>query len=173
MSKSHFVIRPADDADLPQITAIYAHYVRTHTASFEIDVPDEAELGRRWRAIRDGGYPYLVAASEARVLGYSYASMYRPRPAYRHTVENSVYVVPECARRGIGRALLERVIAECRQRGIREIIAIIGDSANEPSIRLHARLGFVHVGTLRNVGYKFGRWLDTVIMQRSLEAGDD
>jgi phosphinothricin acetyltransferase len=147
--------------------------VRTHTASFEIDAPDEGEIRRRWLTIREGGYPYVVAASTARVLGYCYASMYRPRPAYRFTTEDSVYVAPDCTQRGVGRALLEHVIDACTRAGLREIIAIIGDSANEPSIRLHARLGFVHVGTLRNVGYKFDRWLDSVIMQRSLEHGSE
>ena len=168
MTAPLFRIREAGEADLPQITTIYAHYVRTHTATFEIDPPDEAEMRQRWSSIRAGGFPYFVAEHEGRVLGYCYVTMYRARPAYRHTVENSVYVAPDCAHRGVGRSLLEAVISVCEQAGYREIIAVIGDSGNGASIGLHAKLGFVHVGTLRNVGFKFGRWLDSVIMQRSL-----
>jgi L-amino acid N-acyltransferase YncA len=168
MSAPLFEIREAGEADLPQITAIYAHYVRTHTATFEIDPPDEAEMRKRWSSIRAAGLPYLVAERDGRVLGYCYVTMYRPRPAYRRTVENSVYVAPDCAHRGVGRSLLEKVISACEQAGYREVIAVIGDSGNQASIGLHAKLGFVHVGTLRNVGFKFDRWLDSVIMQRSL-----
>ena len=168
MSAAPFRIRDAEEADLPQITAIYAHYVRTHTASFEIDPPDEVEMRERWISIRTAGLPYVVAEHEGRVLGYCYVAKYRTRPAYRYTVENSVYVTHDCARRGVGRSLLEHVVSVCERAGYREIIAVIGDSENRSSIGLHAKLGFVHVGTLRNVGFKFDRWLDSVIMQRSL-----
>jgi phosphinothricin acetyltransferase len=168
MSGAPFRIRDAGEADLPQITAIYAHYVRTHTASFEIDPPDEEEMRERWSSIRAAGLPYVVAEHEGRVLGYCYVAKYRTRVAYRRTVENSVYVAPDCAHRGVGRGLLEHVVRVCEQAGYREIIAVIGDSENQASIGLHAKLGFVHVGTLKNVGFKFGRWLDSVIMQRSL-----
>lgn len=168
MDTTSFRIREAEAADLAQITSIYAHYVRTHTASFDIEPPDEVEMTGRWNAIRAAGFPYLVAEDDGRILGYCYVTWYRMRPAYRHTVENSVYVAPDSARRGVGRALLDPVLNICEQAGYREVIAIIGDSANEASIALHRKAGFVHVGTLRNVGFKFGRWLDSVIMQRSL-----
>jgi phosphinothricin acetyltransferase len=161
-------LRLAGPADVARITAIYAHYVRTHTATFELDPPDEAEMAARMRSIVEAGLPYWVAETMGAVAGYCYVGPYRPRPAYRFTVENSVYVAPEHVGRGLGTALLARTIADCVSLGLREIVAVIGDSANEASIRLHRSAGFVHVGTLRDVGFKFERWLDTVIMQRSL-----
>ena len=164
-----FSLRRADLTDLPAITAIYGHYVRTHTATFELDPPDEGEMEVRMRSIGDAGLPYWVAEKSG-VVGYCYVAPYRPRPAYRFTVENSVYIAPEHVGGGIGRALLAQTIEDCIGLGLREIVAVIGDSANQPSIRLHRGAGFVHVGTLRDVGFKFERWLDTVIMQRSLAA---
>lgn len=164
-------IRPAREADLPAITAIYDREVRENTATFELTPPDLAEMTRRFRALQDAGFPYLAAALESDVLGYAYASSYRPRPAYRFTVENSVYLAPSAQRRGIGTQLLQRLIVECEARGHRQMIAVIGDSANAASVALHARTGFAMIGTHPNVGLKFGRWLDTVMMQRALGAG--
>src|SRR6186997_1464814 len=164
-------IRPAAAADLPFITEIYEHAVRYGTATFELVPPDLDEMTRRYEALMDGGFPYLVAALEGRVVGYAYAGAYRPRPAYRFTVENSVYLQPDIHRRGVGLQLLQRLIAECESRGYRQMIAVIGDSANAGSIGVHSKCGFQMIGTHRNVGLKFGRWLDTVMMQRALGEG--
>jgi L-amino acid N-acyltransferase YncA len=164
-------IRAASAADLPAITEIYEHAVRYGTATFELIPPDLTEMTRRFGALIDGGFPYLVAALEGRVIGYAYAGAYRPRPAYRFTVENSVYLQPAIHRRGIGLQLLQRLIAESEQRGYRQMIAVIGDSANAGSIGVHARCGFQMIGTHPDVGFKFGRWLDTVMMQRALGDG--
>jgi phosphinothricin acetyltransferase len=164
-------VRPASEIDIPAITRIYAHAVRHGTASFEFDPPDEAEMTRRMRVLLDAGYPYLVAEVEGAVAGYAYAGPYRTRPAYRYTVENSVYIAPQAQRRGIGRALIERLIAESEARGYRLMIAIIGDSAQTPSIELHRAAGFKMVGAFEAVGYKFDRWLDSVLMQRPLGKG--
>ena len=158
-------------ADLPFITAIYDHAVRFGTATFELIPPDLAEMTRRFDALMDGGFPYLVAALDGRVIGYAYAGAYRPRPAYRFTVENSVYLQPAIHRRGIGLQLLRRLIAECEARGYRQMIAVIGDSANAGSIGVHRKCGFQMIGTHPDVGFKFGRWLDTVMMQRRLGDG--
>jgi len=168
---SSLEIRPATAADLPSITGIYEHAVRFGTATFELIPPDLAEMTRRFGTLRDGGFPYVVAALEGRVVGYAYAGAYRPRPAYRFTVENSVYLQPTIHRRGIGLQLLQRLIAECETRGYRQMIAVIGDSANAASIGVHARCGFQMIGTHPDVGFKFGRWLDTVMMQRALGEG--
>jgi L-amino acid N-acyltransferase YncA len=164
-------IRAADPDDIPAITAIYGAAVRHGTASFEIEPPDDAQMGRRYGALRAGGYPYLVAKLAGTVAGYAYAGPYRERPAYRWSIENSVYVAEQSQRRGIGRALLEALIAEAQQGGFRQMIAVIGDSANTASIELHRVAGFRMVGTFDNVGFKFGRWLDTVLMQRPLGHG--
>jgi L-amino acid N-acyltransferase YncA len=166
-------IRAASAADLPAITGIYDHAVRHGTATFELIPPDLAEMTRRFDALIDAGFPYLVAALEGRAIGYAYAGAYRPRPAYRFTVENSVYLQPAIQRRGIGRQLLQRLIAESEQRGYRQMIAVIGDSANAGSIGVHRRCGFEMIGTHPDVGFKFGRWLDTVMMQRALGDGAD
>ena len=168
---SSLEIRPAIVADLPSIAEIYADAVRVGTATFELVPPDLAEMTRRFQALADGGFPYLVAMLEGRVAGYAYAGPYRPRPAYRFTVENSVYLRPAIHRRGVGLQLLQRLIAECEARGFRQMIAVIGDSANAASIGVHAACGFQMVGTHPNVGLKFGRWLDTVMMQRELGEG--
>ncbi len=168
-------IRPACGDDISSIAAIYRHSVETGTASFELAPPDEAEMLRRHEAIVANGYPYLVCTSgedgAERVLGYSYASAYRPRPAYRGTVENSVYVAPDAHRMGVGRALLKALIEETTRRGFRQMVAVIGDSGHVASVELHRALGFETVGTLKNVGRKFGRWLDSVLMQRALGEG--
>jgi phosphinothricin acetyltransferase len=164
-------IRPVEARDLAAITQIYAHAVRHGTASFEIEPPDEAEMARRQRALTEGSYPYVVAEADGDVLGYAYAGPYRARPAYRFTVEDSIYVAPAAQRRGTGRALLDRLIADARARGFRQMIAVIGDSAQTASIALHAAAGFRLIGTIEAVGYKFDRWLDTVLMQCALGEG--
>jgi L-amino acid N-acyltransferase YncA len=164
-------IRPATAADLSAVTEIYQHAVLHGTATFELIPPDLAEMTRRFAALMDGGYPYFVAVLEGHVIGYAYAGPYRPRPAYRFTVENSVYLQPAIHRRGIGLRLLQRLIAECEARGYRQMIAVIGDSANAGSIGVHTRCGFAMIGTHPSVGFKFGRWLDTVMMQRALGEG--
>ena len=164
-------IRPATKTDLPAVTEIYAHAVLQGTATFELIPPDLAEMTRRFNALMDGGFPWLVAALDGDVVGYAYAGPYRPRPAYRFTVENSVYLKPAIQRRGIGLQLLHRLIAECEARGFRQMIAVIGDSANSGSIGVHTRCGFAMTGTFYDVGFKFGRWLDTVLMQRALGEG--
>jgi L-amino acid N-acyltransferase YncA len=168
---SSLEIRPAGVADLPSVTEIYADAVREGTATFELVPPDLAEMTRRFQALADGGFPYLVAILEGNVAGYAYAGPYRPRPAYRFTVENSVYLRPAVHRRGIGYQLLQRLIADCETRGFRQMIAVIGDSANAGSIGVHSRCGFAMIGTHPNVGLKFGRWLDTVMMQLELGEG--
>jgi L-amino acid N-acyltransferase YncA len=165
-------VRPAAAADIPAIAAIYSPAVLTGTASFEVDPPDEAEMLRRFEAITGAGYPYFVAEFEGRIAGYAYASAYRTRPGYRFTVEDSVYVATDAQGKGVGKALLERVIARCRDDGYRLMIAVIGDSANFASITLHRRLGFRYCGTIHSVGYKFGRWLDSVTMELPLGEGD-
>jgi len=164
-------IRPATPTDIHAITAIYSHAVRLGTASFEIEPPDESEMARRQTTLLTGGYPYIVAENDGDLAGYAYAGPYRTRPAYRWSVEDSVYVNPNAHRRGVGRALLERLIVESEQRGFRQMIAVIGDSAQTSSIGLHRALGFRMIGAIENVGYKFDRWLDTVLMQRDLGPG--
>jgi len=163
-------VRPATAHDIAAITRIYRHAVLHGTASFEIEPPEEAEMGARQQLLLDGGYAYLVAETD-RVVGYGYAGPYRLRPAYRWSVEDSIYIAPAMQRRGIGRALLERLIAEAEAGGFRQMIAVIGDSANVGSIELHRAAGFRMVGTFDNVGFKFGRWLDSVLMQRPLGIG--
>ena len=164
-------IRPTTAADLPAITEIYQHAVRYGTATFELIPPDLTEMTRRFGVLMDGGFPYFSAAFEGRVVGYAYAGAYRPRPAYRFTVENSIYLRPAIHRRGVGLQLLRRLIEECEGRGYRQMIAVIGDSANAGSIGVHTACGFQMIGTHPDVGLKFGRWLDTVMMQRALGDG--
>lgn len=166
------LIRPSTDLDLPAITAIYGHHVRSGVASFETTAPAADEMRRRRAAILEAGLPYLVAERDGTVLGYAYAGPYRPRIAYRNTVENSVYVHPEANRQGLGRQLLAALIEACAARGARQMVAVVGDSGNHPSILLHEALGFERVGTLRSVGRKHGRWLDSVLLQRAIGPGD-
>jgi phosphinothricin acetyltransferase len=161
-------IRGARPTDLSRVQAIYAHHVLHGTASFEEEPPSLAEVTRRYDDVLGRALPYLVAELDGSVVGYSYAGPYRLRSAYRFTVENSVYVDAALAGRGIGAALLGELVARCETRGLREIVAVIGDSGNAASIGLHRRFGFEPVGTLRGVGFKFGRWLDSVLMQRRL-----
>ena len=165
--------RSATAADIGEIADIYRQHVLTGTATFEEDPPDRDEMHRRWSSLSDGGYPYLVAVLNCGVAGYAYAGPYRPRAAYRFTVEDSVYIHPRLIGKGIGRVLLTDLLEACAAREYKEVIAVIGDSANTASVRLHSALGFGTVGVLSNVGYKFNRWLDTVLMQRSLTAAPD
>lgn len=165
------VVRRCTEQDMPQVRAIYALEVREGTASFELEPPTLDDMTARFAAVDAAGLPYLVAEQEGRIAGYAYAGPYRPRPAYRHTVEDSVYVARWARRQGVGRTLLEAVIQRATEQGMRQMVAIIGDSAHAASIRLHAQAGFRLVGTLEHVGWKFGRWLDTVIMQRPLGDG--
>ena len=169
---SNVVIRPAGAADIAAITRIYADAVRHGTASFEIEPPDEVEMARRQQALVTGGYPYLVAERGGAVAGYAYAAPYRARPAYKWSVEDSIYVAPQFHRRGIGALLLARLIAQSETLGFRQMIAVIGDSAQISSIAVHERAGFTPIGTIRSVGFKHGKWLDTVLMQRALGKGD-
>ena len=170
-----FTIRPADTADVPAIQAIYAHHVLHGLASFEEEPPDQAEMRRRLADLQARGLPYLVAEDQpgsGAILGFAYVGPYRSRRAYRFTLEDSVYVLPGKGGQGIGSALLGELIRQGEALGYRQMIAIIGDRANESSIRLHARHGFRDCGTLAAVGFKHGRWVDTVFMQRALGAGE-
>ena len=166
------IVRAAAPEDIAAIARIYAEAVIHGTASFELDPPDEAEMARRQETLLAGGYPYLVAEYEGVLAGYAYAGPYRARPAYKWCVEDSIYLEPQFHRRGIGKRLLAELIDASEQRGYRQMVSVIGDSAQAASIALHAACGFVMVGTLRAVGFKFGRWLDTPLMQRALNAGD-
>ncbi len=165
------MIRAATERDLPSVQAIYAEAVLNGSASFEIEPPNLQEILRRWIGVCNAGLPYVVADLDGVVAGYAYAGPYRPRPAYRHSAECSVYVSPEHGGKGLGSSLLAEVIAETGRAGFRQMVAVIGDSGNVASRRLHKGLGFREVGTLEAVGFKHGRWLDTVIMQRSLGEG--
>jgi phosphinothricin acetyltransferase len=165
------IVREARDDDMGAVQTIYAHHVLHGTASFEEEPPPLGEMQRRRAEVLARGLPYLVADIDGRVAGYSYATPYRARSAYRFSIENSVYVDYTRHRSGVGRALLTELIARCERGDWRQMIAIIGDSAQAASIGLHASLGFRHIGTLQAVGLKFGRWLDTVLMQRALGQG--
>ena len=165
-------IRPASPADIGEITAIYMPAVLHGTASFELEPPSQAQMLHRFAAITEAGYPYLVAEGEGgRILGYAYASAWRTRPAYRFGCENSVYVAPDAGRGGVGRAILGALIARCEAKGLRLMVAVIGDSANAPSIGLHRAVGFQPAGLLPATGWKHGRWVDTVLMTRPLGPG--
>lgn len=166
------IVRDATDADMAAVAAIYGHYVLHGTATFETDPPSPAEMKRRRDGLVAQGYPYLVAERDGEVLGYAYVSAYRPRPAYWNTVENSIYLRHDAGGARVGTTLLRTLVETCEQLGYRQIIAMIGDSANIPSLRLHLGQGFVMLGTLRSVGYKHGRWIDTICMQRSIGLGD-
>jgi phosphinothricin acetyltransferase len=165
-------VRPAREADFPAIAGIYAHHVLHGLASFELVPPDAGEMLRRREQVLALGLPYLVAEVDGRIAGYAYAGLYRARPAYRYTVEDSVYIAHDCTGRGVGSALLPALIAGCERAGCRQMLAVIGDSANAASIRLHEKFGFSRVGLLPAVGWKFGRWVDSVLMQRAVGPGD-
>ncbi|MEF2071536.1 GNAT family N-acetyltransferase [Consotaella aegiceratis] len=165
-------LRPASPADIPAITAIYREAVLHGTASYELTPPDEAEMRRRFEGLIADGYPYIVAVdAEGGVLGYAYAGPFRTRPAYRWSVEDSVYLAPAAQGRGLGGLLLDRLLELCRENGFRQMIAVIGGSDHFPSIRLHERAGFEHIGVFKASGFKHGRWLDTVLMQLALGPG--
>ena len=165
-------IRPTTPADIPAIARIYTHAVRTGTATFELEPPDEAEMLRRYEKLRAGPFPYIVAEIDGAVAGYAYAGPFRERPAYRFTVEDSIYIAPEMQKRGVGKALMEELIKRAEQAGFRQMMAVIGDSNQAGSIALHRSCGFRDAGVFKAVGYKFGRWLDTVQMQLPLGKGD-
>ena len=171
MPEPTLLIRPGTNADLAAITAIYAHHVLHGTGTFELDAPDEAEMTRRREAVLANGLPWLVAERRGEVLGYAYANHFRPRRAYRFCLEDSIYLAPAAQGHGIGRLLLAELMAQCEARGARQMLAVIGDSANAGSIGVHRSLGFEHTGVLKASGWKFGRWLDVVLMQRSLGLG--
>ena len=166
-------IREATLDDAPAIHAIYREAVLHGTASWELTPPELEEIRRRMAAIVEKGFPYFVATVDGQVVGYSYASSYRTRPGYRFTVENSIYVDPHFQRRGIARQLMNVLIDACTAQGFRQMIAVIGDSNNTPSIELHRSLGFTDAALLKNIGFKFGRWLDSVQMQLGLGEGSD
>ncbi len=170
--ESTITIRDASSEDMDAIQTIYAHHVAHGLASFEETPPDVKEMTRRFRAIIDEGFPYRVAELDGAVKGYSYAGKYRPRAAYRTTVENSIYVDTDSGGKGIGKRLLEDLIDRCERLGYRQMVAVIGDSANEASIKLHAACGFENIGIMRSLAYKHGQWIDQVLMQRSLGKGD-
>ena len=166
------LIRPSQDGDVPRLTAIYAHHVEHGSGSFELSAPDESEMARRRLAVLENHLPDLVAELGGEVMGYAYANLFRPRPAYRFLVENSVYIDHAAQRLSLGRALMAELIQRCEAQGARQMIAVIGDSANLGSIRLHQGLGFEQVGLISSSGWKHQRWLDTVMMQRALGLGD-
>lgn len=166
------MLRPVTASDVAAVHAIYAHHVLHGTGTFELEPPDDAEMARRIDAVTSLGLPFLVAAEGDDVLGFAYAGPYRPRPAYRFTVEDSIYLHADATGRGVGTTLLTAVLDACTGLGIRQVIAVIGDSDNAASIRVHERCGFKRVGVFRAVGWKFDRWLDTVLMQRELHPPD-
>jgi L-amino acid N-acyltransferase YncA len=165
------VIRPCTADDLPAVQTIYAHYVRTSTATFEEEAPGLDYWRGRFDEVSGSGLPFLVAVVDKAVVGYAFCSRWRPRPAYRFSGEDSIYVAPDAVGRGVGGALLPELLRQCAAAGLREIVAVIATGSTDASLRLHRRFGFREVGRLERVGYKFDRWLDTIILQRSL--GDE
>lgn len=165
------LIRPSRDTDIPAITAIYGHHVLHGTGTFETEPPSEADMTQRRADVLAKGLPWLVAEVDGTVVGFAYGNWFKPRAAYRFSVEDSVYLAPEHAGKGLGRALLAELMLRCERAGVRHLMAVIGDSDNAGSVGLHRALGFEMVGTVRACGWKFGRWLDIVIMQRALGAG--
>lgn len=172
MTQSPLLVRPSTDADLPAIAAIYAHHVLHGTGTFELEVPDAADMARRRADVLAKGLPWLVAERGGQVLGYAYANHFRPRRAYRFCLEDSIYLAPEAQRQGVGRVLLAELCARCEAAGARQMLAVIGDAGNAGSIGVHRALGFQDAGVLKAAGWKFGRWLDVVLMQRALGFGD-
>lgn len=169
---SSIVIRPVTQADVARVTDIYADAVANGTASYELDPPSLAVMAERFDELRLGGYPCIVAETGGVVLGYAYAGAFRPRPAYRFIVEDSIYVAPEAKGKGVGRLLLEALIEAAKAQGFRQLVAVIGDGTpDSASVRLHEKLGFRHSGRLQGSGYKHGRWLDTVFMQLEMNGG--
>jgi L-amino acid N-acyltransferase YncA len=165
-------IRPSRESDLPQITAIYAHHVLHGTGTFETDPPTEADMAARRADVLSKGLPYLVAEEGVRVLGFAYCQWFKPRPAYRFSAEDSIYLQPDATGRGLGKALLAELARQAEAAGIRKLVAVIGDSANAGSVGVHRALGFTPAGSFKSCGWKFGRWLDIVLMEKSLGEGD-
>jgi phosphinothricin acetyltransferase len=171
-STDQLVVRPSTETDLPDITRIYGHYVHHSTATFELAPPTEKEMAERRSNILTQNLPYLVAEQNDKIVGYAYAGQYRPRPGYQYTIEDSVYIHPEHLGRSLGQALLTALIETCERGPWRQMIAVIGDTANTASIRLHERFGFRIAGTLYSVGFKFNRWVDSILLQRQLGRGN-
>ena len=165
-------LRPATALDLPAVTAIYAHHVRYGTGTFETDPPSLADMTQRWADVQAKSLPYLVAQEGAEVLGFAYCNWFKPRPAYRYSAEDSIYMAPGAQGRGLGQALLQALCEQAEQAGVRKLIAVIGDSENAGSIAVHRGQGFTPVGVLKSCGWKFDRWLDVVLMEKVLGAGD-
>ncbi|MDE1926517.1 MAG: N-acetyltransferase [Burkholderiales bacterium] len=172
MNNDTLTIRPSTEADLAAVTAIYAENVTGGSGTFETEAPDEAEMARRRAEVLARKLPWLVAEAGGRVLGYAYANYFRPRLAYRYYLEDSIYLAADARGRGIGRLLLAELVARCEAAGARQMLAVIGDSANKGSIGVHRALGFEDCGILKSAGWKFGRWIDVVLMQRALGRGD-
>lgn len=166
------LIRPSLEADLPAITAIYAHHVLNGTGTFETEAPSVTDMLARRADVLAKGLPYLVAEEDGSVLGFAYGNWFKPRPAYRFSVEDSIYLAPDQQGKGLGRLLLTELLARCEAVGIRKVMAVIGDSANAGSVGVHRALGFTQVGVVESCGWKFGAWRDIVIMQKTLGAGD-
>jgi phosphinothricin acetyltransferase len=166
------MIRPSSEEDMVAVTAIYAHHVRHGSGSFEIEPPSLQDMLARRAEVLGRGLPWLVLEDSGKVIGYAYCNWFRPRPAYRFAAENSIYLADGVQGLGLGRALLSELLARAEQAGMRKMIAVIGDTANSSSIGLHLSLGFTHIGTLVATGWKFGRWLDTVLMEKKLGWGD-
>lgn len=166
------IIRPSQPSDIAQITAIYAHHVLYGTGTFEVDPPSEADMAQRRDDVLNKQLPYLVAADGDQVLGYAYCNWFKPRPAYRFSAEDSIYLIPQAIGRGLGRSLLAELSSQAEHAGVRKLIAVIGDSGNLGSIGVHRSAGFAHVGTLQSCGWKFDRWLDVVLMDKTLGLGD-
>jgi phosphinothricin acetyltransferase len=166
------LIRPSIDADIPAITRIYAHHVLHGTGTFETDPPTEADMATRRADVLSKGLPYLVAEHDCEVVGFAYGNWFKPRAAYRYSVEDSIYLAPGQQGKGLGRALLSEFLARCEAAGVRKVMAVIGDSANSGSVGLHRALGFQHVGVVKSCGWKFGRWLDIVLMDKTIGQAD-
>ena len=166
------IIRSSQDQDLAAITAIYAHHVLHGTGTFEVDPPSQEDMRMRRADVLSKGLPYLVAADGEQVLGFAYCNWFKPRPAYKFSAEDSIYISPEAQGKGLGRALLAELSSQAEKAGVRKLIAVIGDSANTGSIGLHLSVGFHHVGTLKSCGWKFNQWLDVVMMEKTIGLGD-
>jgi L-amino acid N-acyltransferase YncA len=166
------IIRSSIDADLPTITAIYGHHVLHGTGTFETEAPSEADMGVRRADVLAKGLPYIVAELDGKVVGFAYCNWFKPRPAYRFSAEDSVYVAHDLHAKGLGRALLAELAAAAERAGVRKLIAVIGDANNQGSVGVHRAAGFTDVGVLKSCGWKFGRWLDVVVMEKSLGFGD-